>query len=357
MMTQRLLYRSLVLGLVYLPTSAVWIPRAFAGDERADMTAFAGECKAIMQSDFALTPDAPTQITSAEPEIAADGLPSYCRVRGYVAQAVGFEFGLPLAWNGKFMEGGCGGHCGMETFRWSCAVGLRKGYACIVSDMGHTGISSDGLWAYQNLQAKVDWGYRATHEVAIAGKVIAAKFYSRPPAKSYYMGCSTGGRQGLQEAQRFPWDFDGVIAGAPPVNLSNLYLTLAWEIQRGHDQDGRPLLGEHELNLLSRAAVAKCDLDDGVPDGVIGNPLACRFDPGDLTCRAGSENECLTPRQVEVARQIYAGPTTSNGQALTRGGGPLPGSEQLWTGVFAIPTGGSSTYSRILANAFRYLFF
>lgn len=98
----------------------------------------------------------------------------------------------------------------------SCRAALRKGYACIVSDMGHKGTREAGLWGYNNLQGKLDWGFRATHVAALAGKAITERYYRHGPKKSYFMGCSTGGRQALQEAQRFPTDFDGIIAGAPP---------------------------------------------------------------------------------------------------------------------------------------------
>jgi hypothetical protein len=190
-------------------------------------------------------------------------------------------------------------------------VPLRKGYACIVSDMGHKGY---------NLQAKVDWGFRATHVAALAGKAIAEHYYQDAPKKSYFMGCSTGGRQALQEAQRFPWDFDGIIAGAPPVNLSTLYVTSAWGILATHDSNGKPLLGKADLKLVSDAAVAKCDLDDGVKDGIISDPRHCGFDPAELTCKAKQTGGCLTPAQVEAVKKVYAGPMTSGGVKLSPGG-------------------------------------
>src|SRR5262249_31708589 len=143
-----------------------------------------------------------------------NGLPAYCQVRGYVQPQVGFELLLPVTgWNGKFIEIGCGGYCGNTSWTFWCP--LPKGYACIVTDMGHTGDQMSGLWASNNLQAQIDFGYRATHVIAVAGKAITERYYGSAPRYSYFHGCSNGGRQSLVAAQRFPWDFDGIISGAP----------------------------------------------------------------------------------------------------------------------------------------------
>lgn len=244
---------------------------------------------------------------------------------------------------------------------------MHKGYACIVSDMGHTGKGGDGLWASHNLQAKLDWGYRATHVVALAGKALTERFYRQMPTRSYYMGCSTGGRQGLQEAQRFPWDFDGIVAGAPPVNLATLYMTFVWGIRATHDESGKPVLGAKDLKLLTDAAVAKCDLDDGLKDGIIGDPLHCNFDPAELTCGAGHQDPCLTPAQVDAAKRVYSGPLTSKGQRLSPGG-PVPGSEYghwtdergaggPWIQAYVGDDNQRSGYEPLVINGFQYLFF
>jgi len=316
-------------------------------------------CLALGTADLSGIVDAPAQVTSAIMVAGNSDVPAYCKVVGYVASEVGLEIALPMAWNGKFMEGGSGGHGGMleKLFAWSCGAGVRRGYACIISDMGHTGSGTDGLWAEHNLQAKLDWGYRATHVAAVAGKAITARFYGHPPSHSYYAGCSTGGRQGLQEVQRFPWDFDGVIAGAPPVNLSTLYMTFAWGVRSSHDASGNPLLGDRELKLLTSAAVKKCDIGDGARDGIIGDPLDCSFDPADLACRAGTSGDCLTPQQIQAARKLYAGPMTSAGEKLSPGG-PLPGSEDGPWRDYYLGTVAHGPYAELFAESgFRYLFF
>jgi hypothetical protein len=293
-------------------------------------------CENLQSEDLSAVPDAPTQLTSSSIVPSQALLPAHCEASGYVAPNVGLRVGLPFQWNGKFIEIGCAGHCGVlddAFFARSCSDAMRRGYACAVSDSGHRGKPKDGLWGSADLQAKIDWGYRAAHVTALAGKEIVQRFYTEHPAKSYFMGCSTGGRQALQEAQRFPSDFDGIVAGGPPVKLSSVYLTFAWGIRATHDGSGKPILSNKELKLLRDAATAKCDLDDGVRDGVIGDPLHCKFDPAEMACPTGHSDSCLSPEQVAAARKVYAGPATSTGVTLSRGG-PLPGSEYVpWLGT------------------------
>jgi len=252
-------------------------------------------------------------------------MPAYCRVQGYTAPQIGFELYLPLeGWNKKFLQIGCIGHCGITELVALCP--LQKGYACIAADDGHKSTPSGALWGNENWQAKIDWGYRAPHVTAQAGKAIIHRFYGTQSARSYFLGQSTGGRQALQEAQRFPWDFDGVVAINPPPDLSAVYMTFAWGRQALHDTRGEPLLNNAELKLLTDSAVAKCDLSDGVKDGIIGDPLHCSFDPSELACKPHQVEGCLSPTQIDAIKKVYAGPTTSSGIRLTHGG-PLPGSE------------------------------
>jgi len=321
------------------------------------------KCKMLESSDFAGLVDAPTRVLSATSVKAGGNLPAYCEVTGYVVPNVGIKLGLPTHWNGKLMEMGCGGHCGMldlvdaKYVSASCDVALRKGYACIVSNMGHDGMMGDALWGRNNLQAKVDWGFRATHVTAVAGKAIAERYYAQRPNRAYFMGCSTGGRQALQEAQRFPRDFNGIVAGAPPVNLSTVYMTFAWGIRATHDRSGKPLLGNDELKLLTAAAAAKCDLDDGVKDGVIADPSHCAFDPAELACKSDQARGCLTSEQIEAVKRVYAGPSTSGGTRLSLGG-PLPGSEYPgWSVAYVGDHGKPAGYEVLATDGLRYLFF
>jgi hypothetical protein len=316
----------------------------------AVITKIATRCKEIANFDFSDVRDAPTQLVSATPVTATDDVPEHCQLEGYVAPNVGFRIGLPSKWNGKFLEMGCGGQCGM--FYWGeCSRPLQRGYACVVSNMGHTGSWLDSLWGYDNVAGKLDWGYRATHVVALAGKAITERYYAKNAKRSYFMGCSTGGRQALQEAQRFPWDFDGIVAGSPPINLATLYMSWAWEFVSSHDRSGKPLLGKEELKLVTTEAAAQCNVDNAIRDGVIGDPLQCAFDPSKLRCRVGQSTRCLKPDQIEVLNKLYSGPRTSQGMRLTPGG-ILPGSE------YANAETLTATHApALLTGGLRYLFF
>ena len=174
-------------------------------------TAAEAQCRDLPNEDFSGIKDTSTQVTVTKVVEPVASAPSYCQVQGYVSPQVGFELRLPLThWNGKFVEVGCGAFCGDLDFIFLCDIPLRKGYACLVTDMGHKSTKLDGKWAYLNLQAQVDYGFRATHVAALAGKATTEHYFDKAPFKSYYLGCSCGGRQGLVAAQQFPWDFDGI---------------------------------------------------------------------------------------------------------------------------------------------------
>jgi feruloyl esterase len=210
----------------------------------------------LESADFSGIQDAPTQVTAAELVPAAEQDPGYCRVQGYVLPQIGFELRLPAAdWNGKFLEVGCGGSCG--DLGWTFWCPLRRGYACLVTDMGHkSGPKDEDMWAYNNLQAQLDWGSRSTHVVVLAGRTITERYYGRSPNKAYFMGCSTGGRQALVEAQRFPWDFDGIIGIAGVPSEQEILTNQIWAVRALSDKDGRPLLGIADLELVHGAALA-----------------------------------------------------------------------------------------------------
>jgi hypothetical protein len=291
----------------------------------------AASCKAVRSADFTRIQDASTQITDATVVDARAKDPGYCRVQGYIAPQVGFEIRLPLAhWNGRLLEVGDGGWGG-EMYLFLCDGPLRKGYACIASDMGHKAATGLALWAQNNLQAQVDFGYRATHVTALAGKAIVRSFYARAASKSMMLGCSTGGYQGMVEAQRFPWDFDGIVAIAPDMHSeADLSMRIVWKLRNLADKDGKPMLSSPALALVHKAALAACDLTDGLKDGIVGDPVGCKFDPSVLTCTSRRKSECLSPQQVAAVKRIYAGPMTSKGVSISTRG-VFPGSELDWT--------------------------
>lgn len=290
-------------------------------------------CAALATAKLDLPPEAPAHITAAD-ALPADGKrPALCRVRGYVSPNTGFEIALPAArWNGKLFYAGCTGSCGIageSIWARECDYPLQRGYACVISDMGHRSGPGDGLWAWRDIEAKIDFGYRATHRSAQTAKAVVAAFYGARPKHSYFMGCSTGGRQALVSAQRFPDDFDGIIAGAPVVSEAGTVMSFVWTLQKLARADGSPMFDRAAIDLLHRAAIAKLDARDGRRDGVIDDPRR-GFDPASLQCREGQEGGCLSAEQVAAARAVYAGPTDSRGRPTYFGGGFLPGSEQGW---------------------------
>lgn len=274
-----------------------------------------------------------TNLLSATVVPASDELPAYCRVLGYVRPAINFEIRLPTAdWNGKFYMAGCGGWCGGSGSPGganSVIPGLKRDYAVSTMDGGHWGEDLfDGRWAYHDRRAEIDWAHRAVHETARVTKVIIEAFYGRPPEWSYFQGCSTGGRQALMEALRYPDDFDGLVSGCPHPKATGTDIQGAWIARANTGPDGRNLITPADVPLVREAVYEACDAVDGLEDGLISDPLACRFDPATLACERDQMDDCLTAEQVEALRKMYAGPRDSDGRELYAG---LPlGSEPYW---------------------------
>jgi len=264
-------------------------------------------------------------------ERSVGSIQPYCRVSGYVTPNVGFELLLPVNhWNGKFLHVGCLGWCGTTGWvGYFCA--MHPDYACMGTDMGHNG--AGGLWFRNNPQAQIDFSYRATHVTTLAGKAITEYYYGSGPRRSYFMGCSTGGYQGMVEAQRFPWDFDGIVAGAPDMDESDLAVRGVWIKQNFMGRDGEPVLGPEDIQLVHQAALGSCDLDDGVKDGIISDPVHCKFDPRRLICKAGESTHCLSAAQAQAVVNIYGSPVTSKDERLSSRG-VWPGSEGNWSDTF-----------------------
>lgn len=261
------------------------------------------------------------------------GLPAFCRVAGTIRATaesdIRYELWLPEQWNGKFMQTGNGGAAGAIVYD-SLVDPLNRGYAVANTDTGHQGAGGDFAWAASQPQKLVDYQYRAVHELTVAGKALTAAHYGRPADRSYFVGCSTGGRQGLKEAQRYPEDYDGIVAGAPASNWSAL-MALSISIERTLGAGG---LSADKLGVLKEAAIAACDANDGVVDRVITSTASCNFDPASLQCAAGATGQCLSSTEVEATKRIYAGVVDLSGQVVMPGTGP--GSEPLWA-AYASP--------------------
>ena len=256
---------------------------------------------------------------------AAEVLPSHCRVALVLTPTpdshIEMEVWMPSNWNGKFQAVGNGGWAGSIS-RDAMAAALNEGYATASTDTGHKSAETPGASFVPGHPEKlIDYGYRAVHEMTVAAKQLIAAHYGRAAKLSYWNSCSNGGRQGLMEAQRYPADFDGIVAGAPAANWTGRAIGALWVGQLVH-KDEASYIPPAKYALLHEAALRACDALDGVTDGVIENPRQCKFDPGTLLCQGADSAACLTAPQVEAARGIYAARDFYPGLA--------PGSELGW---------------------------
>ena len=259
---------------------------------------------------------------------AAKGTPAYCEATGTLApvagSTIGVVFRLPAAWNGKMLGIGGGGWAG--NLRLEAAMeGLNHGYATAQTDGGHGSVSPwDTTWA-SNPESITDFSYRAVHLTSVVGKEVVAAYYGKPQQKAYFQGCSTGGRMGLMEVQRFPDDYDAVISGAPVYNL--LVQTSAVVRNNIFAQAGQGFTPA-QLSLVNQAVLKSCDAKDGLEDGLIADPRACAWDPAEIRCKAGAApgDQCLGEGQVAALRQLYGGVNLISGPVaawpLAKGGEP-----------------------------------
>jgi feruloyl esterase len=245
-----------------------------------------------------------------------------CRVRAVASTAptsrIRIEIWLPADWNGKLMGIGGGGlNGGLGSSLGDMAASIARGYAGVISDLGHD-INGGTRWGLDPARVE-DFGHLGNHVAAEAGKDVVARFYGRGPSRNYFQGCSGGGREALMLAQRYPADYDGIIAGAPAADFVGLMSAGMWNAQRVHrtpEAAGFPA----KLKLLRAGVSRSCDALDGVADGVIDDPLACRFDPAELQCKPGAEPAtCLSSAEVGIAREIYRGAHLSDGTRILAG--------------------------------------
>jgi len=277
-------------------------------------------------------------------------LPAFCRVVATLAPTaqseIRVEVWLPVEqWNGKLLGVGNGGFTG-NIAHAALAEGLRRGYATASTNTGHEGGS--GRFALGQPQKVIDFGYRAVHEMTLAAKQWVRDFNARPARQVYWNGCSAGGRQGMQSAQRYPQDYDGIVAGAPALDWTgraSSALRVAAAVREKPDS----MLDAAAMDTLHRGALAACDADDGVADGVISDPPRCRFDPAALQCAEGSTVACLSPSQVQAARAVYSSATNkASGRSIT---GLFPGSEKGWaTWAGAAPFTTAVDHFRYIVN-------
>ena len=278
--------------------------------------AFAADCQALAThaldgaqvTSAELVPAGPmtTPVPRSVP-VTLD-LPSYCRVKGIAAGSIGFEVWLPVqGWNGRILSVGNAGFGGAQPLN-GLAEGLRKGYAVTGNDTGHQG--ADPSWMKDPAKVRL-WGRTATHLVTAPAKALVAAYYGSPARRAYFEGCSTGGAQAMEEAEFYPEDYDGIVAGAPGMSYAHLMMSFLWGLKATEPPGA--LIPPDKLQILHAAVLAACDSNDGLKDGLISDPQACRFDLASITCKSTdiSTAQCLTPEQARTARLIYDGPRNS----------------------------------------------
>jgi feruloyl esterase len=274
----------------------------------------------------------PLTVPGARAPIA---VPAFCRVlavsRPTPDSEIRFEVWIPPAeaWNGKFEGTGNGGFSSALEYG-PMAQGLSRGYAVAGSNTGHEG--GDLTFGVGHMEKINDWAYRAIHVMTENAKLIVRDYYGKFAQYAYFNGCSTGGQQAMSEAQRYPDDYDGIVAGDPANNRSHLIAAFLWAYSALYKDPASPLPAS-KLPMLTKAAMEACDAADGIKDGIIGDPRRCKFDPGVLVCRNGDDASCLTAPQVEAVRKIYAGPVNPRTGERIFAGYPR-GTESGWTGYF-----------------------
>ena len=317
----------------------------------------AGNCASLMNYSGAI----PTTITSAVQVTPGAGTPfqtptnfltpvslsvttPFCRVTGVIKpvanSTIAFEVWLPLdreKWNSKFVGSADGGSTGVINYT-SMVDPLARGYAVMGHDNGHTSTDVfEQSWAFDfstntvKTDQIIDFGYRAEHVVTVVSKDITNTYFSSRPVHSYYVGCSQGGHHGMMEAQRYPDDYDGIVAGSHGGDWLGMMSSEAWagvSVLKNNRAGG---MNAAQLAALNTAVISACDAKDGLVDGQIDDPRQCSFDPATLQCGAPGANPatCLTPAQVQSAKDIYAGPKRQDTGASVSPGYAI-GSEGGW---------------------------
>ncbi|HVZ22244.1 MAG TPA: tannase/feruloyl esterase family alpha/beta hydrolase, partial [Vicinamibacterales bacterium] len=295
----------------------------------------------VAEGPFVPATPAPQGRGRGGPAPAPQIVPAHCRIDAILRPSpdseIEMEAWLPATvensgvagsgWNGKFQFVGGGGWAGVISLP-AMVTALQDGYATASTDTGHKG--GNALFAIDHPDKLIDFAYRAVHDSTVTTKALIAKYYGRAPRLSYWNGCSTGGRQGLMEAQKYPDDFDAVIAGAPANYQTHLH---TWDLSVSVPVLNNPAeaLSAAKLEMLNKAALAACDGNDGVKDGIINNPRVCKFDPAALLCKNGDAPDCLTAPQLQAVKRVYAPAKTKSGQYVFPG--KEPGSETGWGGV------------------------
>jgi feruloyl esterase len=270
---------------------------------------------------------------SPSPELPPSEVPGFCRVSASLSPSadsdIQIEVWLPDAWNGKYLANGIGGWGGAMAYP-GLLDALHRGYATSATDTGHRGNMGAADFALGHPEKLKDFAWRAVHEMSVQSKALINAYYGSASRRSYFSGCSNGGRQALMEAQRFPTEFDGIIAGAPAadwvgLNAGSLYTSLL-NLPKGK----HPIITPVQASLIHKAVIAQCDALDGLRDGEVADPRVCDFKAQSLVCRSGQAGaQCLTQEQADVVDKMYRAVREPKSGRLVLPG-VLPSSESGW---------------------------
>jgi len=307
----------------------------------------------------------------AEQQVVNDETPAHCLVQGTIDTEIHFELLLPVpnAWNGRFVMGGGGGFVGTVENQalWFAPQLLKEGFATVGTDTGHQGITINASWAMDREDREINFGHRAVHLTAEAAKTLMRLHYGRDITYSYFVGCSRGGGQAMMESQRFPDDFDGIVAGAPAYNWPGLAAQTVQTQQAMYPNPAdlsMPVVTAEVRQLVANAILDRCDSLDGLEDGILNDPRDCDFQPGDLPrCPSGETTEsCVTDQQVQALEAVYGGAFTAGKEILPGfpfGGEVDQGGWEEWiTGrPNAYGPGAPSLHFAFGTQIFKYLVF
>jgi Tannase and feruloyl esterase len=349
-----------ILAVCALSFSTAWSQQAPASDDTcvklASLTLPGAKVvsAAVVAAGAFTPPGNPTLPPAAKALLGR--LPEFCHVQVMatpsVDSAIPIEVWMPVkGWNGKLRGQGNGGFAGSVDYVGP-AVALMEGYASGATDTGHTGNAGDANWALGHREKVIDFGYRAVHEMTAISKTVVKSYYGDAPKHNYFASCSDGGREALMEAQRFPADYDGIVAGAPANNWTAL-LTNGLHSEQAMSGDPAGYLPAAKLPAIDAAVRAACDAADGVTDGVINDPRQCHFKPATLICKGAESDACLTAKQAHTLEVLYGGLHDAAGKLIFPG--YLPGAEQGaggWGTWITGPAPGTSAMYVISTNYF-----
>jgi feruloyl esterase len=330
---------------VSLPEVTITGANPVTAGEAETIPALAMQAKAMSMSAF---------MPKLAPVLART--PTFCRAYGFIKPTsdsdIRFEVWMPSSgWNGKFQGVATGGMSGYIDYL-DLAISLNRGYATASTDTGHdTGMMASD-WAIHHPEKIKDFYSRGMHLTTVAAKAIIGAFYGTGPRRSYLSGCSIGGRTALMESQRFPDDYDGILAGAPARPVTEIAHGV-WMAQIGSDP--AVAFSFKKLQALHDAAVKQCDTVDGIADGIISDPFHCHFDPSVLQCKGADKDDCLTKPQLSAVKKFYGGFSGSDGKSLHNN--MLPGTELSWAAFYLTPTPAQAPGTMTSINWYRGLIY